>query len=83
MKKPTSKPKAVPKEPASDDMREHYDFSEGVRGKYAKQFADGTNLVLLDPDVAIAFSDAAAVNGALRGLLKGIDTDVERDADRV
>ena len=70
MKKPSSKPKAVPPEPASDDLRAEYDFSAGVRGKYAKRYATGTNLVLLDPDVASAFGDSAAVNRALRALLE-------------
>ena len=47
-------------------MRAEYDFSGGVRGKYARRFAQGTNLVVLDPDVAAAFPDSAAVNRALR-----------------
>ena len=47
-------------------MRAEYDFSRGVRGKYARRFAQGTNVVLLDPDVAAAFPDSAAVNRALR-----------------
>jgi hypothetical protein len=51
-------------------MREHYDFSKGVRGKYAKRYAEGTNLVLLEPDVAKEFPDAAAVNEALRQFLR-------------
>lgn len=70
MKKPSSKPNAVPPEPAYDDMRTEYDFSEGERGKYAKRYANRTNLVLLDPDVASAFSDSTAVNRALRALLE-------------
>lgn len=48
------------------DMRAEYDFHSGVRGKYARRFAEGTNLVALDPDVAAAFPDSAAVNRALR-----------------
>jgi hypothetical protein len=55
-----------------DDMRPEYDFSqlEGrVRGKYAERYREGTNLVLLDPDVAAAFPDAKAVNEALRLLM--------------
>jgi hypothetical protein len=51
-------------------MRAGYDFSGGVRGKYAKHYAQGTNLILLDPDVAAAFGDAKAVNRALRAYLK-------------
>jgi len=50
-------------------MRDHYDFSKGVRGKYAKRFEEGTNLVLLDPDVAKEFPDSESVNRALRQLI--------------
>jgi len=56
-----------------DDLRPEYDFSQmkgGVRGKYAERYREGTNLVLLDPDVAAAFPDAKAVNDALRLLLE-------------
>jgi len=50
------------------EPREEYDFSGGVRGKYARRFAEGSNVVVLDPDVAKAFPDSAAVNRALRSL---------------
>jgi len=53
-----------------DTMRREYDFSRGVRAKYAARFRQGANLVLLDPDVAAAFKDSAAVNRALRALLE-------------
>lgn len=52
------------------EMLDEYDFSRGVVGKYARQYAEGTNLVLLEPDVAAAFPDAKAVNEALRLLIK-------------
>ena len=55
-----------------DDLRPEYDFSrmkDGVRGKYVDRYREGTNLVLLDPDIAAAFPDAKAVNEALRLLL--------------
>ena len=52
----------------SDGMRDEYDFSEGVRGKYSEEFADGSNVVILDPDVANLFKDSASVNKALRSL---------------
>ena len=55
-------------------MRGEYNFSRGVRGKYAKRFAQGTNLVLLEPDVAAEFPTAAAVNKALRAFLKARST---------
>jgi len=51
-------------------MRDEYDFSKGVRGKYAKRYAEGTNVVLIEPDVAKEFPDAAAVNEALRQILR-------------
>ena len=49
-------------------MRAEYDFSKSVRGKFARRFAEGTNLVKLEPDVAAVFSDSASVNRALRTL---------------
>ena len=54
-------------------MRDEYDLSEltgAVRGKHAESYCAGTNLVLLQPDVAEAFPDAESVNEALRALLK-------------
>jgi hypothetical protein len=56
-----------------DELRPEYDFSKlkgRVRGKYVERYREGTNLVLLDPDVAAAFPDAKAVNDALRLLLQ-------------
>jgi len=52
------------------DMLDEYDFSEGVRGKYAKRYHAGTNLIRLDDDVAEMFPDAKSVNDALRALGK-------------
>jgi len=52
------------------DMRAEYDFSGGVRGKYAERYAQGTNVVVLDPDVAAAFPTRKAVNEALREQLR-------------
>ncbi len=49
-------------------MLEEYDFSRGVRGKYAKRYAKGCNVVVLDPDVAEYFPDHKSVNQSLRGL---------------
>jgi hypothetical protein len=57
-----------PHEIVTDEMRDEYDFRGGVRGKYAARYAAGTNVVLLDPDVAEVFHDAASVNRALRAL---------------
>ena len=42
-------------------MRSEYDFSKGVRGKYTQQFREGTNIVVLAPEVAEMFPDSAAV----------------------
>jgi hypothetical protein len=67
MKKPTKPRKAAA---AREKMRSEYGFSNGVRGKYAARFAEGTNLVLLAPDVAAAFPTAEAVNRALRAVIK-------------
>ena len=58
--------KTMPDDP---DMLEEYDFSGGVRGKYAKRYAEGTNVVVLDPDVAPFFPNHEAVNEALRHLV--------------
>jgi hypothetical protein len=58
---------------SADDMRPEYDFASmrgGVRGKYARRYRAGTNLILLDPELAEAFPTEAAVNRALRALLK-------------
>ena len=51
-------------------MKKEYDFSKGVRGKYAKRYAAGTNLVLLAPDVASVFGNSEAVNTVLRLIVK-------------
>lgn len=53
-----------------DEMRPEYDLRGGVRGKYYKQYMEGTNVVLLDPDVAAVFRDSESVNQALRILMK-------------
>ncbi|MBI4728505.1 MAG: hypothetical protein HY775_03270 [Acidobacteria bacterium] len=55
--------------PDDDEMREEYDFSAGVRGKYAQRFDAGSNVVVLDPDVAAEFKTRQAVNEALRDAL--------------
>ena len=50
------------------EMLDEYDFSGGVRGKYAGRFPKGSNVVVLDPDVAQVFPDSESVNQALRAL---------------
>jgi len=51
------------------DLLDEYDFSGGVRGKYAKRYAEGTNVVVIDPDVAEYFPDHDSVNESLRSLI--------------
>ena len=50
------------------DMLDEYDFSKGVRGKYAKRYEEGTNSIKLDEDVRKIFPNTKAVNEALRSL---------------
>ena len=52
------------------EMLEEYDFSTGVRGKYAERYAAGSNVVILSPDVARVFPDSESANEALRVLAK-------------
>lgn len=52
------------------EMPAEIDFSGGERGRYAKRFAEGTNLVMLEPDVAEVFPDSESVNAALRVVLR-------------
>jgi hypothetical protein len=61
------------KDHCEDELREEYDSAlirKGVRGKYAAKYNRGTNLILLEPDVATAFPTAESVNDALRLLMK-------------
>lgn len=53
-----------------DTMRAEYDFSRGVRGKHAAKFAEGTNVVVLEPDVAREFRTHEQVNETLRAVSK-------------
>ena len=58
--------KYMNKENIDKDMLPEYDFSKGIRGKYAKHYAKGTNIVLIEPDVYEYFPDQKSVNEALR-----------------
>jgi hypothetical protein len=51
-------------------MKQEYDFSKGVRGKYFKRYQAGSNVVILDPEIAAVFKDSESVNDALRSLIK-------------
>ena len=61
--------KKASKKPAPDEMRKEYDLRGGVRGKFFAEYQKGTNVVLLEPDVAKAFRSSEAVNRALREYL--------------
>lgn len=52
------------------EIREEYDFSGGIRGKYAKRYAEGTNVIVLDPELTELFPDSKSVNEALKYLAK-------------
>ena len=62
----------------NQEMLKEYDFSNGVRGKYADRFARGSQVVVLDPDVAQVFSDSESVNRALRALVGIIQEQSEK-----
>ncbi len=67
-KKKTETPQAAER----DELRQEYNFATmkgGVRGKYADRYRAGTNLALLEPDIAVAFPTDEAVNQALRIIL--------------
>lgn len=66
--------KKTPRARRDPDMLREYDFSNGVRNKYAARLRAGTNVVLLDPDVAAAFKTSEDVNRALRALLEVVPT---------
>jgi hypothetical protein len=66
----TSKKRVRPRRSDRDTMRPEYDFSKAVRGVTAARYAEGTNVVLLDPDVAEVFPNARAVNEALRTIAR-------------
>ena len=58
---------------SKDDMLEEYDFSNGIRGKYAKRYKEGVNIIKLDSDITKFFPDSKSVNEALRTLIRLID----------
>lgn len=69
------------KEVERDSMRPEYDFSTGIRGAHHEAYRRGTNVVLLEPDVAEVFRDSAAVNAALRALAQVARTHAKSTAD--
>ena len=62
--------KSIPKKQTERPMRKEYDFTNAEVGKYAKRCAAGTNVVLLDPDIAPLFPDSKTVNETLRSLVR-------------
>ena len=63
-------------------MLEEYDFSKNVIGKYAKRYAEGANVIVIDSDVAQYFPDHDSVNEALRSLLPIVKRHAKKIADR-
>jgi hypothetical protein len=65
-----TKPNSRRKNPKSNSgtMRAEYDFSRGIRGKHAAQYAAGTNVVVIEPDIAAEFPTADEVNETLRAV---------------
>jgi len=60
-------------DPEQSELRDHYEFGPGakpIQGKYARSYEQGTNVVLLDPDLAKRFPTSVAVNDALRHFLQ-------------
>ncbi|HYO64348.1 MAG TPA: hypothetical protein VER08_12005 [Pyrinomonadaceae bacterium] len=73
--------KKVEVETGEDELRSEYDLSRlagRTRGKYVERYREGTNVILLEPDVAAAFPDADSVNEALRLLIKLARTSAHR-----
>ena len=58
------------KMPKDQDMLEEYNFSSAIQGKYAKKYAEGTNVVVIEPDIAKFFPDHDSVNNALRSIVE-------------
>ena len=59
-----------PRNTAAPEMAAEYDFTQGVRGKYATRFAAGSNIAVIDKDLTALFPDSAAVNQTLRLVAK-------------
>ena len=55
---------------SNSEILDEYDFSDAEIGKFAQQYAEGTNIVVLEPDVAKVFPNSAAVNEALRQIIQ-------------
>jgi hypothetical protein len=62
--------KKMPGKTARNGTRDEYDFSRGTRGKYARRYSEGTNVVVLEPEVAKVFPNAKTVNASLRNIMR-------------
>ena len=77
------------KQSLADEMRPEFDLSGGVRGRFFKEYQAGTNVVVLDPDVATVFQNSKKVNRALRLLIDVAKEEVRsvrkksRESDKV
>ncbi|VAW80168.1 hypothetical protein MNBD_GAMMA15-1448 [hydrothermal vent metagenome] len=61
------------------DVQPGYDFSKGVRGKHYRAYQEGTNIVLLEPDIAKVFKDSASVDHALRMLMELAGSELKKN----
>ena len=68
-KQPNQKENTMKRMSEDPGMLEEYDFSGGLRGKYAKRYEEGSNVVVIDPDIATVFPDHDSVNDALRSIV--------------
>ena len=66
----------------NQEMLDEYNFSKGIRGKYGERYKKGTNVVVVDPDVAEYFSDSKAINDALRSIIPIIKQNAKRIAEQ-
>ncbi len=65
------------------EMLEEYDFSGGIRGKYSKEYSEGTNVIAIDSDVIQFFPDHDSVNEALRSLLPILKRQVRKSTEQL
>ena len=65
------------------DMLEEYDFSKGIRGKYAKEYKKGSNVVILEPEISEEFPTSESVNEALKYLVKIINNHKNKSINKV
>jgi hypothetical protein len=73
--------KKISKKFKGKELLAEYDFSKGIRGKYVKKYTEGTNVVILDPDVVKIFSNSVYVNSILRALANVITQQSQRISD--